>query len=62
MLDLIEFSTWVETHSEPALAILGLDFLAVADPVTIPPPNSGGVVNADGVNAGSFRQLCRCSI
>lgn len=37
--------------SEPALAVLGLDLLAVAHPVTVPAPESGTVVNTDSVNA-----------
>lgn len=39
------------TYAEPSLAVLGLDLLTVAHPVTVPPPESGRVVNANGVNA-----------
>lgn len=39
------------TYPEPALAVLGLDGVGVAAPVPVPPPERGGVVNADGVNA-----------
>lgn len=42
------------THPEPSLAVLGLDLLAVAHPVSVPPPESGRVVNADGVNVLDF--------
>jgi hypothetical protein len=36
--------------AEPSLAVLGLDLLTVGEPVTVPPPESSGVVNTDGVN------------
>lgn len=39
------------SYSEPALAVLGLDLLAVAHPVAVPAPESGTVVNTNGVNA-----------
>lgn len=39
------------TYSEPALAILGLDSVEVAEPVAVPSPEGGGVVNADSVDA-----------
>jgi len=42
------------TYSEPALAVLGLDLLAVAHPVAVPAPQSSTVVNTNGVNALNF--------
>lgn len=39
------------SYSEPALAVLGLDLLAVAHPVAVPAPKGSTVVNTDGVNA-----------
>lgn len=39
------------SYSEPALAVLGLDLLAVAHPVAVPAPESSTVVNTNGVNA-----------
>ena len=39
------------SYSEPALAVLGLDLLAVAHPVAVPAPKSSTVVNTNGVNA-----------
>lgn len=36
---------------EPAGAVLGLDDVEVAEPVAVPAPESGGVVDADGVDA-----------
>ena len=42
------------TYSEPALAVLGLDLLAVAHPVAVPAPQSSTVVNTNGVNALDF--------
>ena len=50
VLDLIGSIASSGTHSKPALAILGLDFLAIANPVTIPPPDSGGVMDTNGVD------------
>lgn len=41
----------LETYPEPALAVLGLDGVDVAEPVAVPSPESGGVVNTDGVDA-----------
>lgn len=38
------------THSEPLLSVLGLDLLTVAHPVTVPAPEGGGVMDANGVN------------
>ena len=38
-------------YAEPSLAVLGFDLLTVAHPVTVPPPESGRVVNANRVNA-----------
>lgn len=38
--------------SEPAGAVLGLDDVEVAEPVAVPAPEGGGVVDADGVDAG----------
>lgn len=35
----------------PALAVLGVDDLAVAQPVAVPPPEGARVVDADGVDA-----------
>jgi len=37
--------------AEPALAVLGLDFVLVAHPVPVPTPESGRVVDTDGVNS-----------
>lgn len=37
-------------NAEPSLAVLGLDLLAVGEPVTVPPPEGSRVVNTDGVN------------
>lgn len=42
----------VETYAVPARSVLGLDGLDVADPVAVPSPESAGVVDANGVNAG----------
>lgn len=39
------------TYPEPPLAVLGLDLLAVAQPVAVPAPQGGRVVHADGVDA-----------
>ena len=36
--------------AEPSLAVLGLDLVTVAHPVAVPAPESGGVVNTDGVD------------
>jgi hypothetical protein len=41
----------VDTYPEPALAVLGVDGVRVAEPVAVPSPESGGVVDSDGVNA-----------
>lgn len=41
----------IRTYSEPALAVLGLDGVGVAEPVAVPSPQGGGVVHADGVDA-----------
>lgn len=35
----------------PALAVLGLDGVAVAEPVAVPAPKRTGVVDTDGVDA-----------
>jgi len=40
-----------ETYPEPALTVLGLDGIDIAEPVTVPSPESSGVVHTDGVNA-----------
>lgn len=40
--------------SEPFLAVLGLNLLAVAHPVSVPVPESRGVVNTVGVNGLDF--------
>lgn len=40
-----------KTYAEPSLAVLGLNLVPVAHPVSVPPPQSGRVVNTDGVNA-----------
>ena len=47
------------TYAVPALAELSLNLVAVADPVTVPPPDGSRVVNANSVNAaqGQFRSL-----
>lgn len=37
--------------AEPTLAVLGLDLVLVAHPVPVPAPESGGVVDTDGVNS-----------
>lgn len=42
---------WKNTYAEPSLAVLGLNLLTVAHPVTVPPPESSRVVNANGINA-----------
>lgn len=39
------------TYSVPALTVLVLNLLAIADPVAVPSPKSSRVVNADSVNA-----------
>jgi hypothetical protein len=39
------------TYPEPALTVLGLDGIDVAEPVAVPSPESSGVVHTDGVNA-----------
>ena len=41
----------MDTYAEPSLSVLRLNFLTVAHPVTVPAPDSGRVVNANGVNA-----------
>jgi hypothetical protein len=46
------------TYSVPALAELGLDSIAVSDPVAVPAPKSGRVVYTDRVHAVGFRQSC----
>jgi hypothetical protein len=38
------------TYAEPAVAVLGLDLVLVAEPVAVPPPQSSRVVDADGVD------------
>lgn len=35
--------------AEPASTVLGVDLVLVAEPVTVPPPEGGGVVDTDGV-------------
>lgn len=40
-----------ETHSIPARAVLGLDLVLVADPVSVPSPESSRVVDANGVDS-----------
>ena len=42
------------TYSEPALAVLSLDLLAVAHPVAVPAPQSSTVVDTNGVDALDF--------
>jgi hypothetical protein len=44
---------WEETYSEPAITVLGLDNVEVAEPVTVPSPESSGVVHANGVDTRS---------
>lgn len=41
----------MSTYAEPSLAVLGLDLVAVTHPVPVPAPESGRVVNTDGVNS-----------
>jgi hypothetical protein len=36
--------------TEPAGAVLGVDLVLVAQPVAVPPPESGGVVNTDSIS------------
>ena len=40
----------MKTYSEPAVSVLGLNFLPVRHPVTIPSPKSGRVVNTNGID------------
>lgn len=52
----IPFDTWRElvgrkTYAEPSLAVLGLNLVTVAEPVSVPAPESSRVVNANGVDA-----------
>lgn len=42
-----------KTHPEPALAVLLLDLVGVADPVAVPPPEGTRVVNTDSVDAAN---------
>ena len=44
-----------EAYSEPSLAILGLNLLAVGHPVAVPAPQSSRVVDTNGVNALNFK-------
>lgn len=39
------------TDPEPPGSVLGRDFLLVVQPVAVPPPDGGGIMNADCVNA-----------
>jgi hypothetical protein len=48
------------TYPEPPLAVLGLDGIGVANPVAVPPPNGGRVVNTDGVNAVGCQYVSSC--
>lgn len=41
---------WEETHSEPSLAIFGLDCIEIAEPVAVPSPKCSGIMDPDGVN------------
>jgi hypothetical protein len=43
----------IETYSEPAIAVLGLDNVEVAEPVAVPSPESSGVMHANSVNTKS---------
>jgi hypothetical protein len=43
----------IETYSEPAIAVLGLDNVEVAEPVAVPSPESSGVVHANSINTKS---------
>jgi hypothetical protein len=43
----------IETYSEPAIAVLGLDNIEVAEPVAVPSPESSGVVHANSINTAS---------
>ena len=38
-------------YSEPSVTILGLNLLAVCHPVSVPSPESGGVMDTDSINA-----------
>lgn len=42
---------WTNTHSVPALTVLGRDCINVANPIAIPLPDGCRVVNTDGINA-----------
>lgn len=42
------------TYPVPSLAVFSLNLLAVADPVTVPAPEGGGVVDTNGVDGLDF--------
>ena len=44
------------TYPEPALTVLGLDGVEVAEPVAVPSPEGSGVVDTDGVNTDQSQQ------
>jgi hypothetical protein len=44
--------------AEPALAVLGVDQVGVAEPVAVPAPERAGVVDADGVDAVWGKKEC----
>ena len=53
-----------EAYPEPALTVLGLDGIDVAEPVAVPSPESSGVVHTDGVNAAKklLASMTNCTI
>jgi hypothetical protein len=53
---------WDETYPEPAIAVLGLDNVEVAEPVAVPSPESGGVVHADGVDTKLVEEVSEKSL
>lgn len=42
------------TYSVPSVAVLGLDLILVGDPVSIPSPESGRVVDTNGIDVLDF--------
>ena len=48
------------TYPEPALTVLGLDGIDVAEPVAVPSPESSGVVHTNGVNAAEKLSVIVC--
>lgn len=43
-----------QTYSVPSVTILGLDLILVGDPVSVPSPESGRVVDTNSVNCLDF--------